>query len=92
MDITPTRKPLFAHEEKLEQRVEVKPTFIKQEYKPMAPVSTFVNKRLLLSFGLIFVAVVIIVVLVLTSQLFTQEVVQKSSILIPFLFTDKLLK
>ena len=89
--ITPNRKPLFAPQtERLEKKV-VKPvSTFRPEFKP-APVETsgesiFANTKLLISLGVIFIALVTIVVVLVIGSNYSSDVAQKSSILIPFLW------
>ena len=89
--ITPTRKPLFGSQsEQLEQKVQKPATaFTRSEFKP-TPVSggsnLFGNTRLLISLGIIFIAVVTIVVVLVIGSSYSSDVAQKSSLLLPFLW------
>ncbi len=47
------------------------------------------NKKILLSAGILFISLIAIVVVVAVSLSYTSEVVEKSSLLIPFMFRKK---
>tara|TARA_Y100000310_G_C20602794_1_gene773940 strand:+ start:578 stop:874 length:297 start_codon:yes stop_codon:yes gene_type:complete len=95
--ITPTRKPLFGVEEKLEKKV-AKPvaSFAKQEFKPTSiksgGESIFSNTKLLVSLGVIFIAVVTIVVVLMVGGNYGNDVAEKSSLLLPLFFGKDIFK
>jgi hypothetical protein len=92
--ITPTRKPLFgAAEEKLEKKVQKPVSGLRQEFKPVkggGGESIFGNTRLLISFGVIFVAVITIVVVLMVGSNFSSEAASKSGLLLPLLWRWKI--
>ncbi|MBT4174994.1 hypothetical protein HOC80_00735 [archaeon] len=85
--ITPKRKPLFGKKEV----VKVQPKkFVPKTTttKPVEVKKPSMNK-LWISVGVIVVAIVAIVIILLVSGVYVDEVVEKSSILIPFLWKWK---
>ncbi len=87
--ITPKRKPLFGKKEvvkvqpkKFVPKVAEKPIEVKKQ-------GMFANKKLLISAGVVVIAIIAIVIVLLFSGVYIGEVAEKSSILLPFLWKWK---